>query len=112
MSFHKMLPYLEILTDDKTKLDMSRWSSLPLSLVGHINLLKVVLLPKFLSFSTYSNLHLAMCNVCNVDGILRSFIWGNNPACLKKSVLQLSPALSQLQSLQGVLALPTVLLGL
>lgn len=42
---------------DKTKLDMSRWTSLPLSLVGRINLVKMVILPKFL----YLFQHIPIC---------------------------------------------------
>lgn len=33
---------------DECKLDMSRWSSLPLSLTGRDNLVKIVILPKYI----------------------------------------------------------------
>lgn len=78
---------------------MCRWASLPLSLVGRINLVKMVILPKFL----YLFQHLPICMnksfFNGFDGLLRSFLWGNKPARLKKSILQLPKA-------KGGLALP------
>ena len=84
---------------DKSKLDMCRWASLPLSLVGCINLVKMVILPKFM----YLFQHLPICInksfFTGFDSLLRSFLWGNKPARLKKSILQLPKA-------KGGLALP------
>lgn len=84
---------------DKTKLDMSTWSSLPLSLVGRINLVKMVILPKFLYLFQHIPICIKKSFFSNFDGILRSFIWANKPARLKKSVLQLPKS-------KGGLALP------
>ncbi len=84
---------------DKTKLDMSRWSSLPLSPLGRINLVKMVILPKFLYLFQHIPICIKKSFFTNLDGILRSFIWANKPARLKKSVLQLPKS-------KGGLALP------
>jgi len=71
---------------------MCRWASLPLSLVGCINLVKVVILPKFL----YLFQHIPICMnnsfFTGFNSLLCSFLWGNKPARLKKSILQLLKA--------------------
>ncbi len=80
----KFLPLL-----DKCKLHMSRWASLPLSLVGRVNLIKMIVLPKFL----YLFQHIPFCInkvfFTKLNQHLNAFIWGNKPARLRKSILQL-----------------------
>lgn len=78
---------------------MSRWSSLPLSLLGRINLVKMVILHKFLYLFQHIPICIKKSFFTNLDGILRSFIWANKPAHLKKSVLLLPKS-------KGGLALP------
>lgn len=70
---------------DKTKLDMSRWVLLPLSLVGCINLVKMVTLPKFLYLFQHISICINKSFFTKFDGTLHSFRWGNKPACLKKN---------------------------
>ena len=42
---------------DKCKLDLTRWSSHPLSLTGRVNLVKMVIFPKFLYLFQHSNFY-------------------------------------------------------
>ncbi len=78
---------------------MSRWASLPLSLVGRTSLVKMVILPKFLYLFQHIPICINKSFFTGLDSILRSFLWGNKPARLKKSILQLPKA-------KGGLALP------
>lgn len=47
---------------DKCKLDITCWSSLPLSLIGCINLIKMVILPKFLYLFQHIPVFIRWCH--------------------------------------------------
>lgn len=72
---------------------------LPLYLVGRINLVKMVILPKFLYLFEHIPIRINKSFFNGLDSILRAFIWGNKPARLRKSILQLPKA-------KGGLSLP------
>lgn len=92
--FKNFTPLLE-----KCKSDIARWSSLSLSEIGRANLIKMVVLPKFL----YLFQHLPVCInksfFAHLDQHLNGFLWNNKPARIRKSVLQLPKS-------EGGLALP------
>ena len=78
---------------------MTRWASLPLSLAGRVNLIKMVILPKFL----YLFQHIPVCInksfFTDLDQRLNAFIWNNKPARIRRLCLQLPKS-------EGGLALP------
>ena len=66
--------------------------SRPLSLVGRINLCKMVILPKFLYL--FQHIAIFINNFfMGFDGILHSFLWGNKPAHLRNTYGYLPKAL-------------------
>uniref|UniRef100_A0A671TVY8 Reverse transcriptase domain-containing protein n=1 Tax=Sparus aurata TaxID=8175 RepID=A0A671TVY8_SPAAU len=84
---------------DKCKSDLSRWAALPLSLAGRVNLIKMVILPKFLYLFQHIPICLNKSFFANLDQQFNAFIWHNKPARIKKHILQLSKS-------EGGLALP------
>lgn len=64
---------------EKTEGDFDRWSTLPLSLVGRINLIKMVVhLPVLLTKSFFDTL----------DKKISTLLWNGKPARIRKSILQ------------------------
>lgn len=84
---------------DKCKSDFARWKSLSLSLIGRVNLIKMIILPKFLYLFQHVPVYLNKSFFTNLDQQLNGFLWSNKPARIRKSVLQLSKS-------EGGLALP------
>ncbi len=84
---------------DKCKSDLSRWAILPLSLAGRVNLIKMVILPKFLYLFQHIPICLKKAFFVNLDQQFNTFIWHNKPACIRKDILQLPKP-------EGGLALP------
>ena len=76
-------------------------SSLPLFLVGHVNLIKMVILPKFLYLFQHIPICINTSFFTSLDSQLNAFIWDDKPARLKKSILQLPKS-------EGGLALPNL----
>ena len=74
---------------DKCRADMSRWTSLPLSLAGRVNLIKMVILPKFLYLFQHIPVCLNKSFFTELDQLLNAFIWHNKPARIRRSCLQL-----------------------
>lgn len=87
---------------DKCKLDLTRWSSLPLSLTGRINLVKMVILPKLLDLFQYIPFFISWSFFKQLDHIISSSLWLNKPPCIRKAVLQLPKK-------QGGFALPNLI---
>lgn len=54
------------------------WAQLPLGVMGHINLVKMILLPKLLYIFWHSLIYLPLRIFKIMDAILNSFIWGNS----------------------------------
>lgn len=87
------------LLQDKCVADMRRWASLPLSVAGRVNLVKMVLLPKFLYLFQHIPIFINKSFFANQDKSINTFLWNNKPARIKRSILQLPKA-------EGGLALP------
>lgn len=62
------------------------WSGLLLNLLGHINLFKMMLLPKFNYLFRNWPVWIPAAFSCDVDRSLGSFIWNGAFLCLAKSV--------------------------
>lgn len=87
---------------NKCKQDMNRWASLPLSIVGRINLIKMIVLPKFIYLFQSIPVLIKKSFFKKMDQIIIPFIWGNKPSRISKTHLQ-RPKCS------GGLALPNFL---
>lgn len=72
------------LVDEVSKL-LDRWSTLPISLMGRINVIKMTILPKFLYFFQTLPLPLPATFFDNLNKLFSQFIWNNRKArlCLK-----------------------------
>ena len=60
---------------EKCKQDMVRWSSLPLSLVGRVNLIKMIVLPKFLYLFQTIPILIRKKFFTTLDRWIAAFIW-------------------------------------
>lgn len=72
----------------QTKKDITRWSSLPLSLIGRINSIKTNILPKFLYLFQSIPIFIPKSFFRLLDKHIISFIWSNRPARISKILLQ------------------------
>lgn len=92
---------------------MSRWAFLPLFLVGRINLVKMVILHKFLYLFEHIPIRINKSFFNGLDSILRAFIWGNKPARLRKSKLpKAKGGLSLFSSITGPATLISSFFGI
>ncbi len=82
--------------------DMERWANLPFSLAGRISLIKMIVLPKFLYLFQHIPIYLKKKFFMDLDKRITSFLWGNKPARINKTILQLPKN-------KGGLALPNFL---
>lgn len=87
---------------ERCKQDFDRWSCLPLSLSGRVNLVKMVVLPKFLYLFSHIPILIKKSFFRALDQLISSFLWGNKNPRIRRSVLQLPKAC-------GGLALPNFL---
>lgn len=78
--------------------DLQRWSSLPLSLAGRINLIKMTILPKFLYLFQHIPVLISNNFFTKVDRIISQLLWGNKPVCLRQNILQLPKQMGGLPS--------------
>lgn len=83
----------------KTASDFERWVALPLSLVGRANLIKMVILPKFLYLFQHIPVLISKSFFDKLDTVISKFLWGGKPARIRKTILQSSKS-------EGGLALP------
>lgn len=86
---------------DKFKSDFVRWSSIYLSLIGCANLIKMVILTKFLYLFQHVPVCINKSFFTNLDQQLNGVLWSNKPAGIRKSILQLPKT-------EGGLALPNL----
>lgn len=71
------------------KQDLERWNTLPLSLGGRINTIKMNVLPKFLYLFQAIPLFLTKTFFTLIDKSISSFIWNGKTARISKNILQL-----------------------
>ncbi len=70
------------------KTDLQRWRSLPLSLIGRINTVKMNILPKFLFLFQCLPLFLSKRFFKTIDQDISSFLWCGKTPRISKSMLQ------------------------
>lgn len=80
---------------EKCKNDLNRWSTLLPSLAGRVSLIKMVVLPKFLYLFQHVPIFIKNFNF-KLDQIIYTFLWGNKPTRIRRTVLQLPPKMSGL----------------
>lgn len=85
------------------KSDFQRWGSLPLSLIGHINAIKMNILPRLLFLFQCIPVFLPKNFFKTLDQLITSFLWGGKNPRVRKSLLQRF-------TFSGGLALPNFLL--
>ena len=68
--------------------DFNRWSTLPLSLAGRVNLIKMTILTKFLYLFQHILLFLNTF-FAKIDKSISHFLWGNKSVCMWNNILQL-----------------------
>ena len=73
---------------EQVKVDLQRWESLPLSLTGKIQSVKMTILPKFSYLFQCIPLFLPRSFFKSLDQMVSSFIWGGKQPRIKNSVLQ------------------------
>lgn len=72
----------------QVKADVQRWSSLPLSLIGRINAVKMNILSKFLFLFQCIPLFLSRKLFRTIDEVISSFLWNKKAPRILKSLLQ------------------------
>ena len=81
---------------EKCKQDMVRWSSLPLSLVGRVNLIKMIVLPKFLYLFQNIPILIRKKFFKTLDQCIASFIWNGKSHRIKRRSLERPKVLPEL----------------
>lgn len=75
-----------LFTTLKTK--TQTWARLPLGVMGHVNLSKMILLPKFLYILWHAMVYLPLRIFKSIKTILNSFVWGKTRHKLSWQVLK------------------------
>uniref|UniRef100_A0A9J8AIQ2 Reverse transcriptase domain-containing protein n=1 Tax=Cyprinus carpio carpio TaxID=630221 RepID=A0A9J8AIQ2_CYPCA len=70
---------------DNLKKDIERWRSLPISMIGRINAIKMVILPRFLYLFLNLPFFLPKSFFRTLDSIIIPFIWGYKVARISKT---------------------------
>lgn len=74
---------------DKVTETLERWSNLPISMIGRINVLKMSILPKFLYYFQALPLPLPQSFFDNLNKVFSRFVWNNKKARLRLRLLYL-----------------------
>uniref|UniRef100_A0A8C5H2E5 Reverse transcriptase domain-containing protein n=1 Tax=Gouania willdenowi TaxID=441366 RepID=A0A8C5H2E5_GOUWI len=69
------------------KLDLERWNSLPLSLIGRINTIKMNVLPRLLFLFQCIPLYLPKKFFKDIESIVSTFLWNKKAPRIRKSLL-------------------------
>ena len=99
---HPMASYVKTNLDPligRMKTTFKTWANLPLTLLGRINIFKMIFLPRFLYVLGNSPVYVTKNKFKEIDSILTSFLWGGGAVRIAKDTLQLPV-------LEGGLALP------
>ena len=73
---------------ERTQQDLTRWSTMPLSLAGRISIIKMNILPKFLFLFQCIPYFLTKAFFTKLDSLISSFIWNNKTPRIRKLFLQ------------------------
>lgn len=73
---------------NKLKLSIESWKLLPLSLIGSVNVIKMVTLPKFLYLFQNLPIYLAATFFKQLDSVILSFVWNCKTPHIAKAHLQ------------------------
>ncbi len=66
---------------------IDKWKLLPLSLTGRVNIVKMVVLPKFMYLFQNIPIYLTASFFKLIDSIIIPFIWADKPSCISKAHL-------------------------
>lgn len=80
------LNYLDLI--GKLKIMIDKWKLLPLSLVGRVNIIKMVVLPKFMYLFQNIPIYLTTSFFKMIVSIIIPFIWADKPSRISKAHLQ------------------------
>lgn len=72
---------------DQLKSDISFWKTLPMSMVGRINVIKMVVLPRFLYVFQAIPFFIPLSYFKHLESIITQFIWANKTARINKKHL-------------------------
>lgn len=75
---------------DKLKVNVRNWKLLPLPMIGRINAIKMIILPRFLYLFQNIPLYLPLSSFKRLDSIILSFIWMDKQPRISKAHLQQS----------------------
>lgn len=84
---------------EETKKNIDRWISLPISLAGRINIVRMNILPKFLFLFQNIPILITKSFFNKLDSLISYFIWNKKTPKIKKTFLQRPPS-------QGGMGLP------
>lgn len=73
---------------EKCKLDFDRWKDLPLSVAGRVNIIKMVILPKFSYLFQNIPILIRKSVFSSLDKIVGNFIWKGGSHRIKRAALQ------------------------
>ena len=73
---------------ERTKQDLGKWSALPISLAGRINIVKMTVLPKFLYVFQMIPIFIPLKTFKQLDRLISSFVWNNSNPRMKKMYLE------------------------
>lgn len=80
------LNYLDMI--DKLKIMIDKWKLLPISLIGRVNIIKMVVLPKFLYLFQNVPIFLTASFFKSIDSLIMPFVWSYKPPRISKAHLQ------------------------
>lgn len=79
--------------------ELDRWKTLPISLIGRVNCIKMSVLPRFLYLFRTLPCHVPQSFFKHLNSLITTFLWQGKPARIKLKVLCLNPC-------EGGLGLP------